>query len=394
MVAEPAALAIRRDHLQLIKGGAAGEMVETEQRASEREPVVAVPLVYFQMLKGDARAATFLAQVLYHQKYKGDNEGWFYHTVAQWEDELGFSDEAEARCCKTLAAYGLKTCVKAINRTPKKHYRVDAEKLQERINDHLHLRESRKCQERRTVALQQQHKESAPPDIYGKAGSADTLRNAGDDTTGKPVNDTSVQAESPLTEKPENIDIRDKGQEIKQRDQSSDANASGGTAHADAPAAIASRSKKKAEGTKDDALNAYRSRLLGLMRESYGNHLASEGKQVAVIKRMYEARAPVESVEACWRATLIEPTWDTRSLDMATIEQRLPVFLKSPENYQRGMQRKREQQQAAEKRGNSNGTGRNFPQRAGGISQPSDAQTKAHSSRDAASLLLDDAGND
>lgn len=239
MAAEPIALARRRDHLQLIKCGAAGEMAEIEQRDSEREPAVAVPLVYFQMLKGDARAAAFLAQVLYHQKYKGV-DGWFYHTVAQWEDELGFSDEAEARCCRTLAAYGLETKVKTIDRTPKKHYHIDVEKLQERISDHRHLRESRKCKEQKPHATHPRQEENTPTDIYGKAVSADISGNAVGDTTGKTVNVTSVEAVSGLTGKPENMVKEIDLKEI--NDQEMEANASFGDG-ANAPLARERKSR-------------------------------------------------------------------------------------------------------------------------------------------------------
>ncbi len=205
-----------------------------------------------------------------------------------------------------------------------------------------------------------------------------------------------------------------------------DANASGDAACADAPSAILasplpidvtgatlatansvtpprtlpkrrSAAARASPKTPPTPLEDYRAACFALLREKYGNALAKEGRELAAIKRLFEKKISLEDVEGCWQATLLDPRWDTDPLTMAIIEEKLQVYLRGPLGYREGMQRKREndnQRKQQQERGKTNGTGRNFQQRATGISQPSDTHTKAAKGNDAASLLLDGGDDD
>jgi hypothetical protein len=156
-----------------------------------------------------------------------------------------------------------------------------------------------------------------------------------------------------------------------------DANASGGAAIAVAPATVVpSRRQRKTTKTEtppdgkaraspsegDGPLNAYRAACWKLLRDKYGQDVAKEGRELAAMKRLFERKIPLEDVEGCWHATLIDPRWDADPLTLAIVEEKLTVYRRNPDGYKAGMLKKRrdqldrEKMQAErEKRGSTNG---------------------------------------
>jgi hypothetical protein len=156
-----------------------------------------------------------------------------------------------------------------------------------------------------------------------------------------------------------------------------DANASGDAAIAVAPVAVAPvRHQRKATRTEtppagqaraspdgeDTPLNVYRAACWKLLRDKYGQDVAKEGRELAAMKRLFEKKIPLEDVERCWHATLLDPRWDTEALTIAIIEEKLTVYRRNPDGYRQGMQKKRNDQEQRDKRGNTNGNPRTIQQ--------------------------------
>jgi hypothetical protein len=152
----------------------------------------------------------------------------------------------------------------------------------------------------------------------------------------------------------------------KESDQDSDAPASGDAAPADTPPCIitaTTMSGKKTEtgrascgtssdlraispraspeATEDVQLDRYRAACFKLLRDKYRSHLAKEGRELAAMRRLFDKRIPIEDIERCWQATLIDPRWDTEALTMAILEEKLVVYRHNPEGYRQSMLNKR-----------------------------------------------------
>ncbi len=355
------------DRHSYIKQAAAAKMEEE----CYQEIVVAVPGVYVQMLKGDARAALFLSQVRFHQGNMGDNDGWFWHTGSQWEDELGYSSDAESRCCATLETYGLETMVRTVNRTPKKHYRINESILQKRIEEFLHFRETQKCKKQNRTFNKLDSIPSNIIDISVKAGNVDVASDLTvpisekprNHTSEKPQNDDPRNPEITLPRNPENI-LRDKLlRDLDLRDQNlSETNVSGASVITSGTSVSLSSQKK---GTKKRALNddqnvtaqkkiskvpkqsspeenAFRAACFSLVRAKYGNNVEGE-REAGAIGKMFKAGFTIEEVTECWNITLLDQRWDTYPLSFTWLANSIRAYRDNPEHYKAGMLRNSKQ---------------------------------------------------
>jgi hypothetical protein len=84
-----------------------------------------IPRIFLDLLNNDHVGALLLNQMIYWSD-RGDDQGWFYKTYADWHDELGFSPYQVARATKQFKALGIvETKIKKANGNPTLYYRVD-----------------------------------------------------------------------------------------------------------------------------------------------------------------------------------------------------------------------------------------------------------------------------
>lgn len=82
----------------------------------------------FKKITGSTVAALMLSQAYYWSKRTSDNEGWFYKTVAEWEEETGLTRSEQETARKHLKGI-MEVDLRGVPATL--YYRVDKEKVKE-----------------------------------------------------------------------------------------------------------------------------------------------------------------------------------------------------------------------------------------------------------------------
>lgn len=109
-------------------------IIELVRSISGQSNVLTIPKFYID-LTGDHIAALFLSQCVYWSD-RNKNNGWFYKTEAEWQEELGISPYQVRRARKILEPY-IETKLKKANNAPTVHYKVNIENLTNAIIDLL-----------------------------------------------------------------------------------------------------------------------------------------------------------------------------------------------------------------------------------------------------------------
>jgi hypothetical protein len=99
-----------------------------------------IPRVFVSLV-GDHLSALLLSQVIYWTE-RSSAPGWFYKSLAQWEEELGLSAFQVRRATLVLKPFGLITMVRKVKGTPTLHYHLDEDIFLTRLVDHLESRDS------------------------------------------------------------------------------------------------------------------------------------------------------------------------------------------------------------------------------------------------------------
>jgi len=90
--------------------------------------VLTIPRIYLTLLDNNHRAALLLSQCVYWSDKTKDNDGWFYKTDQDWQDELGLPRGGLETALKCISKY-VTTKIAKVYGTPKTHYRVDLDVL-------------------------------------------------------------------------------------------------------------------------------------------------------------------------------------------------------------------------------------------------------------------------
>jgi hypothetical protein len=104
---------------------------------------IVIPRVFVD-LTGDYTSAALLNQVLYWSERTHDDEGWFYKSAKEWEEELGLSNFQISRAMKVLKPLGVEIKLKRANNAPTLHYRINADIFYPLFFKFLENRQTRK----------------------------------------------------------------------------------------------------------------------------------------------------------------------------------------------------------------------------------------------------------
>lgn len=98
--------------------------------------VLSIPRIYIELFDGDIHTALFVSQCVYWSDKTRDEQGWFYKSADQWENELGLSYYQINRSAKKAGKF-INKKLKKVNGAPTQHWRVDIEELSSSILNKL-----------------------------------------------------------------------------------------------------------------------------------------------------------------------------------------------------------------------------------------------------------------
>lgn len=100
--------------------------------------MLSIPRVYIDFT-GSVEAALLLSQIVYWSDRTKDEEGWFYKSYREWEEEITLSKYCVSKYVKRLQAAGvLETKVKKANGDPTLHYRLNWDAFSLSLVEFLH----------------------------------------------------------------------------------------------------------------------------------------------------------------------------------------------------------------------------------------------------------------
>jgi hypothetical protein len=102
-------------------------VIDLIKRLSGQSNVLTIPRIFIH-LTGDIKAALFLNQCIYWSDKTKREDGFFYKTAEEWEEETGLSRTEQVGARKKASEF-VDTKIKRANGAPTLHYRVDFEKL-------------------------------------------------------------------------------------------------------------------------------------------------------------------------------------------------------------------------------------------------------------------------
>jgi len=92
--------------------------------------ILTVPRLFIDLLQNDLEGALFLSQCIYWSDKGSNDDGWFWKTFADWENELTLTYYKVNKVTQTLEQMGiLETKLQKIKGAPTVHYRIDIEAL-------------------------------------------------------------------------------------------------------------------------------------------------------------------------------------------------------------------------------------------------------------------------
>lgn len=110
---------------------------------SGQDRMITIPKIYIE-LTGEYAAASLLNQIVFWSDKSKRNDGFFYKTYKEWEEELSLSEYQVRRSVEKLEEKGVvETKLKKANGSPTIHYKLDYEALQQWILKNLKDRNQR-----------------------------------------------------------------------------------------------------------------------------------------------------------------------------------------------------------------------------------------------------------
>lgn len=88
----------------------------------------------FVTLTGSVTAALFLSQAVYWSRRTNDDDGWFYKTVADWEDETGLTFREQETAKRKLISLGIMDVEKRGGTNRTNYFRVNQDRIFELWN--------------------------------------------------------------------------------------------------------------------------------------------------------------------------------------------------------------------------------------------------------------------
>lgn len=108
---------------------------------SGKDNVIVIPRFYVELLDGDLKTAMLLNQIIYWSDKSKREDGFFYKTYAEWNDELFLSEHQIRSSAKKLESLGwIETAVKKANGNPTKHFRFNHENFNVTLLEKLNVR--------------------------------------------------------------------------------------------------------------------------------------------------------------------------------------------------------------------------------------------------------------
>ena len=95
--------------------------------------IIAIPRLYIELFD-DIPMAMLLNQIVYWSDKTTREDGYFYKTYKEWEEELGLSKKQSERAVGKLRKLGLiETKLEKANGVPTLHYKANVQKLAQMI---------------------------------------------------------------------------------------------------------------------------------------------------------------------------------------------------------------------------------------------------------------------
>lgn len=119
--------------------------------------LVLCPTSFVRLLRGDHKAAILLSQILYWSDRTKDQDGWFYKSYSDWQQETGLSETQVRRIVNgdrraktpgpTLRDFGVETKLRKVRHTgaPTLHYRIHQAQFLATLQDFLEQGDSVQC---------------------------------------------------------------------------------------------------------------------------------------------------------------------------------------------------------------------------------------------------------
>src|SRR6266702_332925 len=93
-------------------------------RSFSQESIIAIPRALLTLV-GDIKTTLLLGQIIYWSDIKSDEDGWFYKSYVDWEEEIALTKHEVARSTEDLKNVGVvETRVAKIQGAPTVHYRL------------------------------------------------------------------------------------------------------------------------------------------------------------------------------------------------------------------------------------------------------------------------------
>lgn len=100
---------------------------------SEPKNTLTIPKIYVE-LTGDLTTALLLNQIVFYSNESERNDGYFYKTYKEWEEETLLTERQVRNSVNKLKKMGLvETKVMKANGSPTVHYKLDFDKLVDSI---------------------------------------------------------------------------------------------------------------------------------------------------------------------------------------------------------------------------------------------------------------------
>lgn len=101
------------------------QLVQLIKSISGQSNLITVPRIFID-IAGDLNTAVLLSQIVYWSDKSKREDGWFYKSYPEWEDEIGLTQFQVKRSSDKLGKMGLlEVRLKRANKAPTLHYKLD-----------------------------------------------------------------------------------------------------------------------------------------------------------------------------------------------------------------------------------------------------------------------------
>lgn len=115
--------------------------------------------------------ALLLSQAVYWCKRTNDNDGWFYKTADEWQEETGMTRNEQETARRRLRDLGILE-EKRAGLPAKLYYRINTNKLVELLKSRLSLCDNQEANNVPIITIQRVHTESTTDNMSPKGSSA------------------------------------------------------------------------------------------------------------------------------------------------------------------------------------------------------------------------------